>query len=326
MTAANRLASSHRPQAGSIENQSLVVLGRPRSGPRRDWSDLLRDLTNLDHMRIETAMQCAQLRQSVHLQGIRVQNGFGLAVGRHFRLHALLERWHRLRPLVDQQSLAVSGIRIEDTNHRALLDLRVDSDEDRSTLAELLDRYHSEPARILPHQPFGWRNTPPAAPSNLGCMDCKWRSDCGTHEMIDVARVCEWPLDVGMDRSLDRNTTALAAASTLELLRIVADQALPIRLLTGTPGAAQRFDGAFQRLEHKDDGSLALIGDAVEFHLHPSRMGSAHIAEHRTHSGRHRQVWLRTPRGRTWAILEDLPGFCETETPLWRTLINSLTD
>ncbi|MFD2111348.1 hypothetical protein [Thiorhodococcus fuscus] len=326
MTAANRLASIHRPPAGSVEDQPQVVLGRPQPGSRRDWSDLLRDLTRLDHMRIETAVPGARLNQSVHLQGIRVQNGFGLAAGRHFRLHVLLERWHRLRPLADHQRPAVSGIRIEDTNHQALLDLRVDSDADHSTLAELLDRYHSEPARILPHQRFGWRNTPPTEPSHLGCMDCKWRSDCGTQEMIDVARVCDWPLDIGMDRSLDRNTTAIAAESALELLRIVADQALPIRLLMGTPGVAQRFDGAFHRLERKDSGSLALIGDEVEFHLQPSRIGSAHIAEHRTHSGRHRQIWLQTSRGRTWAILEDLPGFCETETPLWRTLINSLTD
>jgi putative heme degradation protein len=108
-------------------------------------------------------------------------------------------------------------------------------------------------------------------------------------------------------------------------LEALAEQALPIRIATGTAGVAQSLDCAF--FCHRRDGAWqTLQSDSARLRIDTSEIDSAWIS--RVSHAANEQTWLRLydARGRSLATIGSVPGFVVGENPIWRTLVNALQD
>jgi putative heme degradation protein len=108
-------------------------------------------------------------------------------------------------------------------------------------------------------------------------------------------------------------------------LEALAEQALPVRIVTGTSGVAHSLDSTF--FGYRREGSWqALRGDSSLFRIDASKIDSAWVLNVSEGAREHTTLRLYDARGRSLATLGAAPGFAAEENPIWRTLVNALRD
>ncbi len=145
-------------------------------------------------------------------------------------------------------------------------------------------------------------------------------------DFADLAEVCGWfPLNSARLRNQGQ-LTLVDHELVPCFLEAITDQALPVRILTGTPGVAHRFEGAFHLHECRRNSWIQLRGDDARLRLDAGAIDSAWIFQHAGTPQPSRQLRLYDESGRALALIDDVPGFGGTENPIWRTLVNALSD
>ncbi len=291
------------------------------------WPELLRDLARLDRVWIETAIPGLDMAQAALLQGIRIEQNIAQATGRRFALHLFLDQWHVLRTLPDGEIEDPQQLRIEDQSRTTLLTLSLDHRSNGFALRTLLRNHQAERQRVVPlHR----RTDRVATASNYAAFIrvLNQHSQVGVDDpdSLDIGEVCGWQRlsperlrEQGQIQPVDPEQIAC-------FLGALADQALPVRVLTGTAGVAHRFDGAFYFHQRRAGSWLQLLGDDVRLRIETAAIDSAWVFRRQGASGQRRQLRLYDASGRALAVIENLPGFDQAENPIWRTLINTLLD
>ncbi len=144
--------------------------------------------------------------------------------------------------------------------------------------------------------------------------------------LADLAEVCGWRRFTSARLHARGRLTLVDAELIPCFLEALTDQALPVRILMGTAGVAHRFEGAFHIHERRKDSWIHLMGDDVRLRLDAGAIDSAWIFQRADTFARNRQIRLYDESGRALVVIEDLPGFGGAENPIWRTLVNVLSD
>ncbi|NKN31907.1 hypothetical protein [Marichromatium bheemlicum] len=286
----------------------VVPLHPPAHPPgHRPWQALLWDLGCLDRVWIETETLGIRLAQQALLQGIRIRDHYAWLRGRGFALHGFLTHWHGLhaRP---------RGLQIEDAAGATLLGLSLRHEASDFALRALLHAHADERRRDTPNRR---RRDPPPRPA-------AWHGPEDPATRHDLAEVCGW-LRLHPPRLRDHGRLTLVDHELVGcLFEALADQGRALRLLTGTRGAAQCFSGVFHSHHRRAGPWLQLIGDGARLRLDTGAIDSAWVFQ--PHGASRRQLRLYDDSGRALALIEDQPALDGSEDPIWRTLINALSD
>ncbi|RNE89462.1 hypothetical protein [Marichromatium sp. AB31] len=277
----------------------------PSPPHRRCWAELLWDLGCLDQVWIETELPGIQLTQQALLQGIRIRDHYAWLEGRGFALHGFLAHWQRLQG-------QPRGLRIEDAGGAKLLGISLARDASDFALRTLIHTHQDDDRRVPPGQ---GRHQP--APST-------WQGPTDPDTRHDLAEVCGW-LRLHPPRLRDHGRLTLVDHELVGcLFEALADQGRALHVLTGTRGVAQRFSGVFHTHHRRAGPWLQLIGDGARLRLDTGAIDSAWVFQ-RADTSR-RQLRLYDDGGRALALVEDQPSLDGSEDPIWRTLINALSD
>ncbi|AHF05595.1 hypothetical protein MARPU_13025 [Marichromatium purpuratum 984] len=286
---------------------SVIPLHPGTPPARRTWPELLWDLGCLEQLWIETELPGVRLTQQARLQGIRVRDHYAWLEGRGFALHGFLAHWQRLRA-------QPRGLRIEDASGSALLELSLARDASDFALRTLLHTH----ATVTDERPHA------SSPGRLHTSPSTWQGPEDPAIRHDLAEACGW-LRLHPPRLRDHGRLTLVDHELVGcLFEALADQGRALRVLTGTRGVAQRFSGVFHTHHRRSGPWLQLIGDGARMRLDTAAVDSAWVFQ-RTGTSR-RQLRLYDDSGRALAIIEDHPALDGSEDPIWRTLINALSD
>jgi putative heme degradation protein len=108
-------------------------------------------------------------------------------------------------------------------------------------------------------------------------------------------------------------------------LEALAEQALQVRIATGTPGVAHSLDCAF--FGHRRDGAWqTLHSDSARLRIDTSQIDSAWVVTVAEAANERTSLRLYDTQGRLLTQLSSVPGFVAVENPIWRTLVNALQD
>lgn len=290
------------------------------------WPELLRNLARLDRVWIETAIPGLEMAQVALLQGIRIEHDIAQATGRRFSLYLFLDQWHVLRTVPEGEIDEPQQLRIEDRLQAPLLTLSLDHRSNSFALRTLLRNHQAERQRVVPLR----RHTDRTATANYAAfirtLNQLWQGGVDDPDSLDIGEVCGWQC-LSPERVREQGQIQpVDPAQIAGFLGALADQAVPVRVLTGTAGAAHRFDGAFYFHQRRGGSWLQLLGDDVRLRIETAAIDSAWVFRRQGASGQRRQLRLYDVSGRALAIIENLPGFDQAEHPIWRTLINTLLD
>lgn len=290
------------------------------------WPELLWDLACLDRVWIETAPTGCSLAQLAPLLGVRMCQDIGHVAGRRFALYLFLEQWHAMRALPDDGGTEPRRIRIEDHQGTALLSLSLDPQANGFALRTLARTHQAGHERVipLPRRRDSWVSQ--AHPLFVQNLAERWPDDAGTPAFTDIAEVCGW-LRLTPARLRDQGRISPVDPELIPcFLETIADQVLPIRILTGTAGVAHRFDGVFHVHRRQEGQWFQLLGDEARLRLDLGAIDSAWIFQRAGTFAPCRQLRLYDETGRALALIDDQPRIGGTENPIWRTLINALFD
>lgn len=325
MTASTELAHI-RPISPDPLPESLVQVGAS-SAPVRftgQWEELFWDLACLDPLWIETATPGVTLGQSVELQGIRFREDMGLAEGATFGLCCFLDEWHAMRPRSEPRSEEPRGLVIEARDWSRLLSLTPSRQTDAFALRVLTAVYRAENRPVVPFR----RRTDTTSRLAKHLRDLVSYEDWSAHplDVGDISEACGW-LTLTPARMQVRGHIRLAAPELIPcLLETVADQGLGVRVLTGTAGVAQSFQGCFNAYWQRQDEWVELTSEGARLTLEPAAVDSAWVLERPGPEGPRHQLRLYDDHGRALLLMEDLPISGRAESPVWRTLVKAALD
>jgi len=286
------------------------------------WTELLWDLACLDPLWVETRLSGIRLRQRMQLQAIHIDEGIGLACGESFRLHVLLNTWHALVQRPESVERRFQDLAIEARDRSELLSLSVDAQTHPFALQTLIRAYRIEEGRVMP------LSRPDVRQSGLSAHMhtlARWREQGRQDvEIADLAECCGW-LNLTPARLRAQGRARLAAAELIPcFLETVANQSLMTRVMMGTAGAVQRFDGCLHTYRKCVDGWVELSGEGACLRLDPESIDSAWVVERLGPDGRRHQLRLYDESGRALLLMEDLAPAGGAPSPIWRLLVNAL--
>ena len=287
----------------------------------KDWEPFLQHLPAAGQIEIRTDLPGVSLEHHGHWRGVALGESFGLATGRRFRLWLLLDHWARFA-LLDAGNGDSAGLR-----RLGILNLQ------GTTLMELgVPQGGRDPALDALIRSHGAREAGDAPGRRQQCRSDTGRDPHHTCSEIGVARAFDdiaeatGRLHLHPARLRERGrATAVDAELIPCFLEALAEQALPVRLLTGTQGVAHSFDGAF--FGHRRMGSWSrLQGDSAELRIDAARIDSAWVLKVPGEKAEQASLRLYDHQGRSITNIAAVPGFDHGENPIWRTLINALLD
>lgn len=298
-------------------------LDSPKTANEGDtWAAFLWGLCGAGQIRIGTSLPAVTLEHYGHWPGARIKGAFGIASGRRFTIEMVLERWSHIEPSAIAQANQgrLSRLSILDRHNTSVLDLGFDEDRlsvDFSTLTRgLVAGHHASSAEALTSHS-----------RNAGQFNREALRDHRTEsgDSVDLAEATG-QLRLSPARLRERGQ---ANAVDTELvpcfLEALAEQAMPIRLATGTPGVAHSIDTIF--FCHRREGSWqTLQGDRARFQIDTSRIDSAWVVKAQGAAPEQASLRLYDATGRLLATVGSSPGHIATENPIWRTLVNALLD
>lgn len=286
------------------------------------WTELLWDLACLDPVWVETRASSVSLRQRMQLQAIHIQEGIGLAQGSSFGLHAFLNTWHALVLRPEAPDRRFRGLAIEARDRTELLELSIDEQAHPFALQTLIHAYRMEDGRVVPLTRQGAHR--PGLSEHMHTL-ARWRER--GHQGLDIADLaecCGW-LSLTPARLQARGRARLATSELIPcFLETVADQSLMTRVVTGTAGAVQTFEGGFHACRKCADGWIEMLGESVRLRLDPESIDSAWVVERSAVDGSRHQLRLYDESGRALLLMEDPVPAGGTPNPIWRLLINAL--
>lgn len=291
------------------------------------WAVFLRDLVGAGQMRIGTSLPTVTLEHQGNWPCARIQGAFGTVSGRRFTLRMMLDRWSHID--LSRTDAADAGqtrrLSVLDAQGTALLELGFGEGHQEVALESLIQRNNllrfpsgPEPASTLAENAEGLRG-------DALCRQVAELGDSLDAVDVDVAEATGL-LRLGPARLRERGR---ATAVDVELipcfLEALAEQALHIRIATGTAGVAHSLDSAFFRYQR--EGSWhALRGDSSLFRIDASTIDSAWVLNVSETACDYSTLRLYDAQGRSLATLGAAPGFVAEENPIWRTLVNALRD
>jgi putative heme degradation protein len=317
----------------SMPTAAVAAASRPRVRPENRnaeddvdrWAGFLRELADAGPIRIGTSLPGVTLEHHGSWPGASIKGSFGIASGRRFRLRMLLGRWSRID--TSGPDAADDGrqrqLSILDMQGIALLDLGFGEDRQGSA-SETLTR------RLAASRATSWSESAPRIGGDTeGFNSDRLRgltAELGDSvDLIDLAEATG-QLRLSPSRLRERGRANAVDAELVPcFLEALAEQALPIRIATGTAGVAHSLDCAF--FCHRRDGAWqTLQSDSARLRIDTSEIDSAWIS--RLSHGANEQTLLRLydARGRSLATIGSVPGFVVGENPIWRTLVNALQD
>lgn len=286
------------------------------------WAAFLWGLCGAGQVRIGTSLSAVRLEHHGHWPGVRIKGDSGIATGRRFTIEMALERWSRLDPTATAEAHQgrLSRLCVLDRHNTPVLDFGFDEDRhsvDFSTLTRGLVAGH----------PASSAEAPPNHSRNAERFNCEALGDRRAEpgDSVDLAEATG-QLRLSPSRLRERGQ---ANAVDTELvpcfLEALAEQAMPIRLATGTPGVAHSIDTIF--FCHRRVGSWqTLQGDRAHFQIDTSQIDSAWVVKGRGAAPEQASLRLYDATGRLLATVGSSPGPIATENPIWRTLVNALLD
>jgi hypothetical protein len=298
------------------------------------WAELLSDLGCLGRVWIETESSALTLAHRETLFGLRVQDAMGQVQGEGFALRLLLGRFDALRaagPPSDSPAPMGESLLIEDARRRPLVALRLAPKQDTTgfVLRTLL-RAHGVSGRRLrprPQRPARQQPAPlhalqtvvghPAIvqrgvqlDDGIGRMD---QAELSGLLALHPRRLRERGSAVGVDPDL--------VPCALESL---ADQAVPMRIITGNDGCVRWVDAA-PFAARRGNGWYYLCGDDLTLRLDTTLLDSAWVVRCGDHPAAPRELRLYDVAGRAIAVLRSLPTAGGGEHSVWATLIDALS-
>lgn len=288
------------------------------------WEELLWDLACLDPVWIETSATGVALRQAVELHGIRVADDMGIAEGATFGLYCFLDDWHALRPRTAEGVGDPTGFDIEDRDREPLLSLAVDGRAHAFALRVLMATYQAGSGRVVPFRRYTQRA--PRLAKHLRDLVTYQETSAEPLNTGDIAEACGW-LTLTPARMQVRGRVRLAATELVPcFIEAVAEQALAVRVLTGSASVAQSHRGCLHSYRRRRDDWVELASERAQLMLELSAIDSAWVLERPTPEGTRHQLRLYDDHGRALLLMDDLSSAEQPESPLWRTLIKALLD
>lgn len=287
------------------------------------WRELLWYLACLDSVWIEAGGTGRALRQRLSAREMRVEGDLGWVIGPGFQIHCFLDEWHAMHPRLVPSAAIPDGFRITDQAGTSLLSLGVDSPADRFAL-RILARAHA-----LDRQ---WRcdtrtgeDRATRVSRHLQQLSAWLEAGARPLEVGDIAEVCGW-LTLTPERLHRRGRAMRAEPEHIPLfLQTVAEQALAVRVLTGTGGLAQCCEGVFDRTAYDGNGWLELVADGACFRLDPATVHSAWVLSRCDADRAWHQLRLYDAEGGAILLMESLPVPGCGEHPIWRALIGAVS-
>ncbi len=294
------------------------------TGKVRYWTAFFRELVGAGQLRIGTSQPAVTLEHHGNWPGIRIADSFGSASGRRFTLRMMLDRWSHIDGSGTDAAERDrrSDISILDREGAPLLDLGFG--EDRPGIAaDVLTRCRTLCPAPSRSEPAPQRNR------DVDLDNHPLRRQ--TAELGDAADVADLAEATGQLRLSPARLHERGCASAVEaelvpcFLEALAEQALPIRIATGTAGVAHSLDCAF--FCHRREGVWqTLRTDSSRFRIDTSKIDSAWVLRVSEAAHEHSSLRLYDARGRLLAKISSVPGFVAIENPIWRTLVNALQD
>ncbi|RKT45695.1 hypothetical protein [Thiocapsa rosea] len=318
----------HMPSAAVMPASRAPSLGAEQgntAGKVRDWTAFLRELVGAGQLRIGTSQPAVTLEHHGNWPGVRIDDSFGIASGRRFTLRMVLDRWSHIdgsgTDAAEQGPR--SDISILDREGAPLLDLGF-GEEGRVRGSDVLTR-----CRTL-SRAASWCEPAPQRDGDGAELDSvpfrRLMAELG--DSVDVADLAEATGQFRLNpaRLRERGSASAVDAELVPcFLEALAEQALPVRITTGTAGVAHTLDCAF--FCHRRDGVWqTLRSDSARLRIDTSKIDSAWVLN--ASEAAHEQTSLRLydAQGRLLAQLSSVPGFVAIENPIWRTLVNALQD
>jgi putative heme degradation protein len=293
---------------------------------QKAWGPLLQHLATAGQIGIGTSLPGIELKHRGHWPGVDLKEEVGLAVGRRFQLRLFFEHWFRLAELCpDAGDMKTSRrLGILDARGLALMELELCPSRRHPALETLLQRHLAPDRPDLPDSAKGLvRDAQRAALITLP------RPLVGRGESPDPDDLAEatGQLRLSPARLRGRGRAMAVDAELIPcFIEALAEQALPIRLLTGTAGVAHRIDGAFFYLR-REGTWLRLKSDSAELRIDASKIDAAWVLKvPGVQTAEQASLRLYDPDGRSLVAIGAAPGFDANENPIWRTLINALLD
>ncbi|WP_296700469.1 hypothetical protein [Thiocapsa sp. UBA6158] len=317
-------------ELGNMPSAAVMPASRLRFRPESEntpgnvdrWAAFLRELVGAGEIRICTRQPAVTLEHRSNWPDTRIEDSLGIASGRRFTLRMLLDRWSHIdRSATDAADRDRRGdLAILDMKGAPLLDLGFGEDH-RGLSSDILTR-----CRALCRAPSGSEPSP------------KRNGDAGKLD-VDAVRGLVAELGDSLDLAEATGQLRLSPARLREcgcakavdaalvpcFIEALAEQALPVRIATGTAGVAYSLDCAF--FGHRRDGLWqTLRSDSARWRIDTSKIDSAWVLK--VSEAAHEQTSLRLydARGRSLATIVSLPGCVAGENPIWRTLVNALQD
>lgn len=317
----------------NMPSASVAPAARPNSrhesgnggGDANPWAVLLRDLADVGPIHIGTSLPAVTLEHHGNWPGARLKGAFGIASGRRFKLRMMLGRWSHLD--MSRTDAADAGWRrrlfILDVQDAPLLELGFGEGRQGIALDALIERHNgcanpsrSEAASTLTENPEGFN----------GNALRRQMAELGESPGADDVAEATGQLRLSPARLREHGHVAAVDVELIPcFLEALAEQALPIRIATGTSGVAHSLDSTF--FSYRREGSWqALRGDSSLFRIDAAKIDSAWVLNVSEGAREHTTLRLYNARGRSLATLGAAPGFVAAENPIWRTLVNALRD
>ncbi len=154
----------------------------------------------------------------------------------------------------------------------------------------------------------------------------RWQETTRPLDTGDIAEACGW-LSLNPARMQSRGRARPVEPELIScFLETLADQTLAVRVLAGTSGVAQCFQGSFHAYRVLEDDWIQLLAEQACLQLEPAAIDSAWVLERPGPDGARHQLRLYDEHGRALVFIEDLPIWSERESPIWRTLVKALMD
>jgi putative heme degradation protein len=317
----------------NMPSAAVMPAARPRARPEhgntadnvRSWTAFLGEFVGAGQIRIGTSQPAVTLEHQGNWPGIRIEDSLGIAPGRRFTLRMVLDRWSH----IDRSGTDATDrdqrpdISILDREGAPLLDLGFGEDH-RGLASDVLTRY-----AVLCRSP-SWFEPEPKHTEDAGKLSSNpvRGTAAELRNAVDVADLAEatGQLFLSPARLRERGCVKAADAALVPcFLEALADQALPVRIVTGTAGVAHSLDCAF--VCHRREGVWqTLRSDSARFRIDTSKIDSAWVLKVSEATHEHSSLRLYDARGRSLATIASVPGFVVGENPIWRTLVNALQD
>ncbi|HSO81579.1 hypothetical protein [Thiocapsa sp.] len=314
----------------NMPSAAVMPASRPRFRPESEntpgniacWAAFFRELVGAGEIRIGTSQPAVTLEHRGNWPGTRIEGSSGIASGRRFTLRMLLGRWSHIDPSATDAADRDrrGGLAVLDMKGVPLLDLGFGEDR-RGVASDILTR-----CPALCRAP-SWSEPSTGRNGDAGKLDVDAVRALVKQpgDSVDLAEATG-QLRLSPARLRERGCAkAVDAALVPCFLEALAEQALPVRIATGTAGVAHSVDCAF--FGHRRDGVWqTLRSDSARLRIDTSKIDSAWVLK--VSEAAHEQTSLRLydARGRSLATIVSLPGFVAGENPIWRTLVNALQD